>query len=93
MRRHCYGIARLWCNCQELIHTQTHSWSNCQGLGVLKARLAEYKSNLDTLCTSGFPDITDWTSKVSDAQIGMQLRVVAILLANGVAPKVFQVLI
>ena len=57
----------------------------------MKERLAEYKANLDTLCTAGFPDIADWTSKVSDAEIGMQLRVVAILLANGVAPKVFQV--
>ena len=59
-----------------------------QGLGIMKDKLDEYKANLDTLCPAGFPAVAAWASIESDAEIGMQLRAVAILLANGVAPKV-----
>ena len=67
-----------------------------QGLGIMKSKLDEYKANLETLCPAvngsyGFPDVSEWASGDSDAEIGMQMRVVAILLVNGVAPKVFQV--
>ena len=40
---------------------------------------------------SGFPSLTEWADDDSDSEIGMQLRAVAILMANGVQPKVFQV--
>jgi hypothetical protein len=62
-----------------------------QGLGIMKDKLDEYKANLDKLCPAGFPAVERWASSDSDAEIGMQLRAVAILLVNGVAPKVFQV--
>jgi uncharacterized protein (DUF1501 family) len=66
-----------------------------QGLGVMKDKLAEYKQNLATLCpvtatSTGFPDVSEWADSESSAEIGMQLRAVAILIVNGVSPKVFQ---
>jgi len=60
-------------------------------LGVLKEKVEEYTSRLSDLCPNGFPPIQDWADSESDAEIGMQLRAVAILLVNGVKPKVFQV--
>ena len=40
---------------------------------------------------SSFPSAHVWSDSDSDAEIGMQLRAVAMLIANGVTPKVFQV--
>ncbi|CAD7938576.1 unnamed protein product [Amoebophrya sp. A120] len=60
-----------------------------QGVGVMQEKLAQYRDNLSTLCPN-FPATAEWADSSSDAQIGMQLRAVAILLVNGVRPKVFQ---
>jgi hypothetical protein len=62
-----------------------------QSLGILQDKVQEYNSRLSDLCPAGFPPIQDWADSQSDAEIGMQLRAVAILLVNGVTPKVFQV--
>jgi len=76
----------------ELLHAEATIF---EGLGVLKDKLDEYKENLANLCPAtathaGFPDVLEWASSESTAEIGMQLRAIAILLVNGVAPKVFQ---
>ena len=67
-----------------------------QALGVMKDKLGEYQINLASLCPAtdehaGFPGISEWADSESAADIGMQLRAVAILIVNGVAPRVFQV--
>eukprot|EP00392_Amoebophrya_sp_AT5.2_P007706 g7721.t1 len=61
-----------------------------EGIGVMQDKLAQYSTNLATLCPS-FPAISEWAASESDAEIGMQLRAVAILIVNGVQPRVFQV--
>lgn len=63
-----------------------------EGLGVLKDELNNYMGKLDDVCgPDGFPGIQKWSNSQSSAEIGMQLRAVAILLANGIYPKVYQV--
>ena len=67
-----------------------------QALGVLKQKPGEYKANLATLCPASadhaaFPDVSERASSQSSAEMGMQLRGVAILIVNGVAPRLFQV--
>ena len=90
----------LWSESQENINPGLEELLSAEatifeGLGVLKDKLDEYRDNLATLCPAnsthaGFPDVLQWASSQSTAEIGMQLRAMAILIVNGVAPKVFQ---
>eukprot|EP00976_Prorocentrum_cordatum_P055829 1126849-Prorocentrum_minimum.AAC.7 len=61
-----------------------------EGMGVVKELLDEYLATVAARCP-GFPAADQWADSESDGEVGMQLRAVAILLVNGVAPKVFQV--
>jgi hypothetical protein len=60
-----------------------------QGLGVVQEQLVEYMVIVAATCPS-FPAIEEWAD-TSSTEIGIQLRTVAVLLINNVAPKVFQV--
>lgn len=60
-----------------------------EGVGVMQAKLNEYKDELATKCP-GFPAVEEWADTTSDGEVGMQLRAVAIMMINGVTPKVFQ---
>ena len=64
-----------------------------ESLGVLKEQLQDLKQQLKDkqVCGGAFPDIKEWADSSSSAEIGMQLYAVAVLLANGVYPKVYQV--
>eukprot|EP00854_Cymbomonas_tetramitiformis_P017204 gene17204-20466_t len=56
------------------------------GIGVVKEQLVAYMDTVAARCPN-FPEIAEWADEESNGEIGMQLRVVAILLANDVAPK------
>eukprot|EP00391_Amoebophrya_sp_Ameob2_P002597 CAMPEP_0179009312 /NCGR_PEP_ID=MMETSP0795-20121207/16205_1 /TAXON_ID=88552 /ORGANISM="Amoebophrya sp., Strain Ameob2" /LENGTH=1536 /DNA_ID=CAMNT_0020704501 /DNA_START=63 /DNA_END=4673 /DNA_ORIENTATION=- len=73
---------------QELLAKEA---SIFEGIGLMQSKLNEYKDNLNKHCPYGsFPEVAEWAAAESDANIGMQLRAVAILMVNGIRPKVFQ---
>lgn len=69
-------------------------------VGVMKDRLLEYKKKAKDTCPQiGITDesgkdnqgYSEWSSGQGAKEIGMQLRAVAILMVNGIRPRVFQI--
>lgn len=61
------------------------------GIGVMSAKLSDYMNVVNAKCSGKFPPMNDWSSSDNDHEVGMQLRAAAILLANGIYPKVYQI--